>query len=138
MPRSAASPSASVNAMKFPPCRSPNSVNCRHDPSGARFLRLPCVNNPGYRSAAPRSLHVAGVNTVFLDADVKPSQTQLHGTSPADDPETLLECRERPTSDERLKDGGRDEDEHPNEGEDHHASDNNAKAASWAPSTHLF
>ena len=32
--------------------------------------RMPCTNNPGYMSAAPRSNHIGGVCSAFLDGSV--------------------------------------------------------------------
>jgi prepilin-type processing-associated H-X9-DG protein len=57
-------------------CHVPNSqdfgdtlVLCP-DPAAAQFEKMPCINNPGYGSAGPRSLHPAGTQTVFLDGHV--------------------------------------------------------------------
>jgi prepilin-type N-terminal cleavage/methylation domain-containing protein/prepilin-type processing-associated H-X9-DG protein len=40
------------------------------DLSGEQFERMPCTNNKGYISAAPRSNHPNGVNSAFLDGSV--------------------------------------------------------------------
>jgi prepilin-type processing-associated H-X9-DG protein len=38
--------------------------------SAEQFERMPCTDTTGYMSAAPRSLHAEGVNSVFLDGSV--------------------------------------------------------------------
>ena len=62
----------SVGSTQPPNNQGPN-VDTIYDcpnPSGAQIAKMPCVTNPGYLSAAPRSRHVGGVNVVFSDGHV--------------------------------------------------------------------
>jgi prepilin-type processing-associated H-X9-DG protein len=53
-----------------PNTKNPDVLYHCPEPTAEQFERMPCTDTTGYRSAAPRSRHAEGVNSVFLDGSV--------------------------------------------------------------------
>ena len=60
----------SLGYTQVPNASTPDVLYECPDLSGEQFERMPCTNNKGYISAAPRSNHPNGVNSAFLDGSV--------------------------------------------------------------------
>jgi prepilin-type N-terminal cleavage/methylation domain-containing protein len=61
----------SLGATQVPNTTNPDVLYKCPDLVGEQIERMPCTDNPGYMSAAPRSNHVGGVNSANLDASVR-------------------------------------------------------------------
>ena len=61
---------ASLGATQPPNGKNPDVLYACPDLAGEQIEKMPCTNNPYYMSAAPRSNHLGGVNSVFLDGSV--------------------------------------------------------------------
>ncbi|MBL9165006.1 MAG: DUF1559 domain-containing protein [Planctomycetaceae bacterium] len=61
---------ASLGATQPPNGKNPDVLYDCPDLAGEQVEKMPCTNNSLYMSAAPRSSHLGGVNSVFLDGSV--------------------------------------------------------------------
>jgi prepilin-type N-terminal cleavage/methylation domain-containing protein len=61
-------PGGSFGFTQTPNGKQPDVLYHCPDLPGEQLDRMPCTNNPGYTSAAPRSLHPQGVVAIYLDA----------------------------------------------------------------------
>jgi hypothetical protein len=62
--------SSSLGQTQLPNSKTPDVLYECPDLASEQIERMPCTDNPGYTSAAPRSNHFAGVNSVYLDGSV--------------------------------------------------------------------
>jgi prepilin-type N-terminal cleavage/methylation domain-containing protein len=61
---------ASLGQTQVPNGKVPDVLYECPDPVAEQIERMPCTKSPGYISAAPRSNHQEGVNSVYLDGSV--------------------------------------------------------------------
>jgi prepilin-type N-terminal cleavage/methylation domain-containing protein len=61
---------ASLGQTQVPNSKTPDVLYECPDLAGEQIERMPCTDNPGYMSAAPRSNHSGGVNSVYLDGSI--------------------------------------------------------------------
>lgn len=61
---------ASLGQTQVPNSHTPDVLYECPDLPGEQIDRMPCTNNSGYTSAAPRSNHAGGVNATYLDGSV--------------------------------------------------------------------
>lgn len=61
---------ANLGATQPPNGKNPDVLYACPDLAGEQIEKMPCTNNALYMSAAPRSNHIGGVTSVFLDGSV--------------------------------------------------------------------
>jgi prepilin-type N-terminal cleavage/methylation domain-containing protein len=61
---------ASLGQTQVPNATIPDVLYECPDPVGEQIERMPCTDSSGYTSAAPRSSHSGGVNSVYLDGSI--------------------------------------------------------------------